>query len=212
MLELLSLIVSGLPLTLLMTAVAFVIGAVAAIPLMFGLRSRWLVLRALARVIVDLIRGIPIIVWLFLIYFGVKLGTIRFNPLAAAITGLSLITAAYLAEIYRGGIQSLPKGQFEAADALGLAHRVSLPAIIAPQVVRTISPSVTTYAIGLLKDSSIASTIGVVDMVFISTSYVRQNPGTAGLTPFVIVALIYIVVSIPLAILARRLDRRLRTV
>jgi polar amino acid transport system permease protein len=200
----------GLPMTLLVTALAFAIGLVGGIPIMLGLRSRWRPLRLTVRVVVDLIRGVPPIVWLFLIYFGVQIGTIRFDSLTAAVVGLGIIASAYLAEIYRGGFSTVARGQSEAAAALGLGTRTTFGRILAPQALRTALPSITTYLLSLLKDSSIASTIGVADMVFAANMFARQNPATAGILPFFLAAAVYLVVSIPVAIAARRLDTRLR--
>ncbi len=203
-------VLMGLPMTLLVTALAFVIGAIGGIPIMLGLRSKWAPLRATIRFVVDLIRGIPPIVWLFLIYFGVQIGTIRLDSLTAAVIGLGIISSAYLAEIYRGGFTTLPRGQSEAAAALGLGTRTTFGRILAPQALRTALPSITTFLLSLLKDSSIASTIGVADMVFAANMFARQNPATAGILPFFIAAAVYLIVSIPIAIAARRLDTRLR--
>ncbi|MDF2442191.1 MAG: polar amino acid transport system permease protein [Subtercola sp.] len=203
-------VLAGLPLTLLVTVCAFAIGLLGGLPIMLGLRSRILPVRLLCRLIVDLIRGVPTIVWLFLLYFGVSIGGFRFPSLAAAIVGLGLISAAYLSEIYRGAFQALPKTQSEAAQALGLGRVTTFLRILAPQAIRTALPSITSYALALVKDTSIASTIGVAEIVFAATTYARQNPATAGLIPFFFAALIYLAVSIPLAILARRLDTRLR--
>lgn len=199
----------GLPMTLLVTAASFAIGLAGGIPLMLGLRSKNRRVRMTFRLIIDVIRGVPTIVWLFLLYFGVAIGAFRFSSLAAAIVGLGIISSAYLAEMYRGGFATLPRGQAEASRALGLAGTTTFTRVLAPQALRTSLPSLTTYLLALLKDSSIASTIGVMEMVAAATAYSRQNPTTAGLTPFFIAAGVYVVVSIPLAVLARRLDSRL---
>ncbi|TCL79431.1 MULTISPECIES: amino acid ABC transporter permease [unclassified Rathayibacter] len=208
--ELLLAVLAGLPLTLLVTAAAFAIGLLLGVPIMLGLRSRIVPLRLATRLLVDLIRGVPTIVWLFLLYFGVSLGTLRFDSLSAAIVGLGIISAAYLAEIYRGAFQTLPRGQGEAAQALGLGRGTTFVRVLAPQAIRTALPSLTSYLLALVKDSSIASTIGVAEVVFAATTVARQNPDTAGLSPFFLAAAVYLAVSIPLAILARRLDTRLR--
>jgi polar amino acid transport system permease protein len=208
--ELLLAILAGLPLTVLVTAAAFAIGLVLGVPIMLGLRSRSVPLRLATRLLVDLIRGVPTIVWLFLLYFGVSIGSFRFDSLTAAIVGLGIISAAYLAEMYRGAFQTLPKGQGEAAQALGFGRRTAFVRILAPQAVRTALPSLTSYLLALVKDSSIVSTIGVAEVVFSATTFARQNPDSAGLTPFFLAAAVYLVVSIPLAVVARRLDTRLR--
>lgn len=200
----------GLPMTLLVTASAFAIGLVGGVPLMLGLRAKWTPLRLAVRFVVDLIRGIPPIVWLFLLYFGISFGGVRLNSLTAGIAGLGIIASAYLAEIYRGGFATLPRGQIEAAQALGLGRTTTFVRVLAPQAVRTSLPSITTYLLSLIKDSSIASTIGVADMVFAATMFARQNPTTAGIAPFFIAAAVYLIVSIPVAVFARRLDARMR--
>ena len=208
--ELLLAVLAGLPLTLLVTAAAFLIGLVLGVPIMLGLRSRLIPVRLAARLLVDLIRGVPTIVWLFLLYFGVSIGAFRFDSLTAAIVGLGIISAAYLAEIYRGAFQTVSTGQNEAAQALGFGRSTTFVRILTPQAIRTALPSLTSYLLALVKDSSIASTIGVAEIVFTSTTFARQNPDSAGLTPFFLAAAVYLVVSIPLAVVARRLDTRLR--
>jgi polar amino acid transport system permease protein/cystine transport system permease protein len=87
---------------------------------------------------------------------------------------------------------------------------VTFTRILAPQALRTALPSIATFLLSLLKDSSIASTIGVADMVFNATMFARQNPATAGIVPFFIAAAVYLLISIPVAVTARHLDTRLR--
>lgn len=203
-------VLAGLPMTLLVTVVAFAIGLVGGIPLMLGLRSPITVVRLAVRFVVDLVRGVPPIVWLFLIYFGVQLGTVRLTSFTAAVIGLGIISSAYLAEIYRGGFAVLPAGQAEAAEALGLGRSTTFFRVLSPQAFTTAMPSMTTYLLSLVKDSSIASTIGVMDMVFMSNQFARQNPQVAGYVPFLVAAAVYLVASVPIAIAARRLDTRLR--
>lgn len=203
-------VLKGLPLTLLVTVAAMLVGLVGALPVAVGLRSRFVVVRGICRGFVDLGRGIPIIVWLFILKFGVSIGRFHFQPIQAAIIGLGIVSMAYLAEIYRGGLQSLPRGQTEAGQALGLSGTTVLLRITMPQAMRMVSPSIATYFIGLFKDSSIASTIIVTEMVFQAQAFARQNPTVAGILPYVFAGVAYIVLSIPVALLARRLDARLR--
>jgi polar amino acid transport system permease protein len=203
-------VLQGLPLTVVLTASSFAIGLVGAVPVALGLNSHNVVLRMSCRLVVDLIRGVPIIVWLFLLKFGIHIGTFKFNPINAAIIGLGVVSIAYLAEIYRGGLQTVPRGQFEAADALGLPNRSSFVGVIAPQAFRIVSPSIATYLVGLFKDSSIASTIIVAELVFQSQSFARQHPTGEGILPYIIVGALYIVLSLPVAYASRRLDSRMR--
>jgi polar amino acid transport system permease protein len=207
-----SAVLQGLPMTLMLTVSAFAIGIVGAVPLAVGLSSSNIVVRLACRLFVDLVRGVPIIVWLFLLKFGISIGTFKFNPVSAAIVGLGVVSVAYLAEIYRGGLESVPRGQNEAADALGLSRGTTFYRVLVPQAFRIVSPSIATYLTGLLKDSSIASTIIVAEMVFQSQSYARQHPTMEGILPYVLVGILYIVLSLPVAYLSRSLDARMRKV
>jgi ABC-type amino acid transport system permease subunit len=161
-----------------------------------------------SRTLIDVLRSIPPVTWLFLIFFGLPGAGIRLPAVQAAIVGFAFISAAYLAEIYRAGIIAVPEGQWEGARALGLTERDVLRRVIGPQVLRVVVPPAGAYAIGLLKDSSIASTIGVTEIVF------RANLETQrtfdGLPIFLAAAVLYIVLSLPFAVLSRGLDRRLR--
>lgn len=207
-----SAVLQGIPVTLYLTASAFVLGFLGAVPLSLGLSSSIWPVRLGCRLFVDFVRGVPIIVWLFVLKFGVTVGTFRFEPIEAAIVGLAIVSTAYLAEIFRGGLTTVPAGQLEAAMALGLPRSAKFLRVVAPQAFRTVLPSIATYLMGLLKDSSIASTIIVAEMVFQAQSFARQHPTAVGVVPYVVAGLLYIVLSIPIAYLSRRLDRRLRKV
>jgi polar amino acid transport system permease protein len=201
-------ILTGIPLTLLLTAAGFAIGAVGGIPLALARRSRFFVARAVARTLIELLRGIPPIVWIFLIYFGIGNGFLRVAPIPAAIVAFGVISCAYMAEIYRGGLSGVPAGQWEAGAALGLDHRSQLSRVIGPQVMRISIPAAATYAIGLLKDTSIAYTIGVQEILFNADLQAKQSANA--LTPYLVAALVYVVITIPCAWAARSLDSTLR--
>lgn len=205
-----SAVLQGLPMTLWLTASAFAIGAVGAVPLALGLNSSYRPLWLVCRLGVDLIRGIPVIVWLFLLKFGIQFDSFRLSPTSAAILGLGIVSIAYLAEIYRGGLQSVPPGQVAAAAALGLKGHNVFFGIRAPLAFRIVSPSIATYLMSLLKDSSIASTIIVAELVYESQTYARQHPAVEGILPYIIVGALYILLSLPVAYASRRLDARMR--
>ncbi|MFC2688682.1 MAG: amino acid ABC transporter permease [Propionibacterium freudenreichii] len=197
-------IIAAVPYTALVTLGAFGLGFVLAIPLMFARRARLMVVRGISGFIVDLARGIPPIVWLLMIYFGLPNLGIMLDPIPAAIIGLGIITAGYLAEIFRGGMLAVRKGQFEAANALGLGGWTSFTRVVAPQAMRAMQPGLTTYSIGLIKDSSIASVVGVTEMVYTANSYAKISK--EGVLLFFEAALIYLVISVPLGLLARRIE------
>ena len=201
-------ILPGLPWTLAVTACAFAIGAVLGLPVMLARNSGAPGVRLLAGGFVNLVRGIPPIVWLFILFFGLDLRGFRLTPFAAAITGLGLISAAYMAEIYRGGMVAIGKGQHEAAAALSLGRVHGFLDVVAPQALRVVIPSAASFAIGLLKDSAVASTIGVPELVERANQQSQQT--FSALPIYAITAVIYIAASLPVAWLSRSVDRRLR--
>lgn len=201
-------ILLAIPYTLIVTIGAFIVGFVLAIPLMFMRRSQFVALRWLAQMITDLVRGIPPIVWLFFIFFGLPVIQIRLDPIPAAILGLGVFSAGFLAEIFRGGLLAVHRGQFEASQALGLGSATAFILVIAPQAFRAMLPGLATYFIGLIKDSSIASVIGVTEMVYAAQVHARQSP--EGIYTFFIAALVYIGLSVPFALMARGMETRLQ--
>lgn len=203
-----SAIAQGIPYTILVTVVGFAIGAVGGIPLALARRSRFVVVRLIARSIIEILRGIPPIVWIFLIYFGIGNDYVTIAELPAACAAFGLISSAYLAEIYRGGLSSIHHGQWEAGEALGMSHRAQLVDVIGPQVVRQAVPAAATYGVGLIKDSSIAFTIGVTDVMFFADGAAKQSGNP--MTPYLIAAAFYMAITVPCAWGARSLDARLR--
>src|SRR5258708_7451030 len=136
-----SALISGLPWTLAVTAGAFAMGALLGLPVMLAEESTCVPLRLMARTYVNLVRAVPPIVWLFIVYFGVGSSAwLRLTPFGAALIGLGLISSAHLAEIYRGGMISIGKGQREAAAALNLGPAYSFIDVMAPQAIRVALP------------------------------------------------------------------------
>jgi polar amino acid transport system permease protein len=203
-----SLLISGLPWTLAVTAGAFAMGALLGLPVMLAEESTCAPLRLIARAYVNLVRAVPPIVWLFIVYFGVGSELLRLTPFGAALIGLGLISSAHLAEIYRGGMISIGKGQREAAAALNLGPVYSFIDIMAPQAIRVALPPSAGYAIGLLKDSAIASAIGVPELTERANEVAQAT--LSGLPVYITLAAIYIVMSLPIAWLARTVDAQLR--
>lgn len=201
-------IASGIGLTALITCSSLAIGAVLALPLVAARRSSRTPLRVAATLYIDVVRAIPPITWLFLIYFGLPQYALRLDSVSASILGFSVIASAYLAETYRAGLLSIPRGQWEAATALGMRFLPSTRYIITPQAFRVTLPAVAAYAIALLKDSALASTIGVHEITFQAGLVSRSTH--QGLLAFSIAGLLYIAMSVPLAMAARRVDRSLR--
>ena len=203
-----SLLISGLPWTLAVTVGAFAMGALLGLPVMLAEESSCAPLRLIARAYVNLVRAVPPIVWLFIVYFGVGSELLRLTPFGAALIGLGLISSAHLAEIYRGGMISIGKGQREAAAALNLGPVYSFIDIMAPQAIRVALPPSAGYAIGLLKDSAISSAIGVPELTERANEAAQAT--LSGLPVYITLAVIYILMSLPIAWLARSVDAQLR--
>jgi polar amino acid transport system substrate-binding protein len=160
----------------------------------------------LARVYIELFRGTPVLLQLYVIYFA--LGPYyALGPVTAAIVTLGLNYGAYEAEVYRGALLAIPRGQAEAAKALGLSPRESLRHVIVPQALRLALPPMTNDFVALLKDSSLVSVITVIELTKQMTISAAELQGW--LVPGLACAGFYLALSVPLSELARRLERRL---
>jgi len=198
----------GLWITVESTLISLIIAAF--LGLLFGLMSvsKKKVARGIARVYVDIIRGTPIIVQAFFIYFGITsaLG-IRMTPLVAGIVALSLNAGAYSAEIFRGGIQAIARGQMEAARSLGLPYSMAMRKVILPQAVRTMLPSLVNQCIITLKDSSIMSVIGLADLTFTGKIIIANN--LESFKMWLMVGILYFIVISLLSYASKVLERRM---
>jgi len=170
--------------------------------------SRWRVLRGLATAYIEFIRGTPALVQLFVIYFGLPDAGITPTPLQAAIIGLGVNGAAYLAEIYRAGIEAIHKGQMEAALTLGMTPARAMQYIILPQALRTMLPPMTTFAITLLKDTALVSVVAAPEIMFYARNLVTES--YQSMYVYLIVAIIYLSMTIPMARVAAALERSKR--
>ncbi len=157
---------------------------------------------------VEIYRGTPLLVQLFILYYGLPNIGIAFSPFSAAVIGLGMNYAAYEAEVYRGGIEAVPRGQMEAALSLGMTQGLALRRIIFPQAFRICLPAVTNDFIALFKDSSIVSVIAMVELT--KTYGILAATTLRYFELGLIVALLYFGMSWPLSVLARRLERRLK--
>jgi polar amino acid transport system substrate-binding protein len=164
------------------------------------------VLGRVATAYVEIFRGTPVLLQLFVIYYGLA-PVLALPPWCAAILGLGLNYAAYEAEIYRAGLAAVPRGQTEAAWALGMSTPVALRRVVLPQALRIALPGMTNDFIALLKDSSLVSVITVVELTKRMTIAAVDLRGWLG--PGLLCAALYFAMSYPLARLARRLERRL---
>ncbi len=197
-------ILRGLPWTVALTLGAFFAGALLGVPLVAARQSRILPLRFLAMVFIQIVRGIPPILWLFIIFFGLGMSVFPISPFNAALAGLGLIAAANMAEIYRGALASIHFGQWEASSALNLGRWSTLTDVVAPQAFRVALPSAASYLIGLMKETAVASTIGVSELAFQGNQLSQLT--FRGLEVFALVGMFYILLSLPVAWLSRVAD------
>lgn len=156
---------------------------------------------------IEVIRGTPLLIQLFIIFYGLPSIGIRFSPLWAAVIGLGLNYAAYEAENYRAGIQSIPRGQLDAALALGLTRIQTIRKVVLPQAVRLVIPPVTNDFIALLKDSSLVSVITMVELTKMYGQLAATNYDYIGIG--LLTAAIYFLLGLPIARLSRLLEARL---
>jgi polar amino acid transport system substrate-binding protein len=161
-------------------------------------------LRIFLTAYVEIIRGTPLLLQLFVLYFGLA-AFIQLPAFVAALLGLGLNYAAYESEIYRGALEAVPVGQLDAARTLGLSERQTLMLVRAPQAFRLALAPMTNDFVALLKDSSLVSVITVVELTK-QTSIFAANIGS-WVVPGVMCAAIYLAMSLPLARVARRIER-----
>jgi polar amino acid transport system permease protein len=201
------LLLDGLMWTVGLSVIAFVCGGAGGLVVALLRTARAWPLRLLALLYIELTQGIPLLMLLFLTYFGLSLMDIDMPPLAAAALALTLSAAAFLGEIWRGAIQAVPQTQQEAAEALGLTTWQKLYHIILPQAFRTSIPSTVGFLVSLIKNTSLTSIIG-----FIELTRRGQFINNATFQPFLvfgIVALLYYAVCYPVARYSTYLEARL---
>lgn len=185
--------------------VALLLGLVVALMRISPLR----ILRYPALLYTDVMRGTPALVQLFIIYFGLSDLGIEFDPVSAAIVGLGMNGAAYVGEIYRAGIESLHKGQMEAALTLGMTPVKAMRFIILPQAVRLMLPPLCNYAILLVKDTAIISTIAAPEVMFearrlVQATFMHSISGQI----YLLCALLYLALTLPLSQLVKYLEKQ----
>ena len=175
------------------------------LPIAMGSNSRCKPLSFLCKIYVWIFRGTPLMLqlWFFYFFFPFNFG-ITFDALTTAVLTYVLNYAAYFAEIYRGGINSIDRGQYEAAHALGLSRKQTMFDIILPQTMKAILPPVVNEAITLVKDTALVSSLAVIDLMKATNSAVNRM---TSLTPFFYAAIIYLLMTFVLTLIAGRLEK-----
>lgn len=193
--------------TIPLTAISFVIGVLIAVGIALLRRSRVLVLSALARVYISIIRGTPLLVQLVIVFFALPQIGVKFSPFWSAVIALSLNVGGYGAEIVRSAISSVPKGQWEAAETIGMSYRRALQRVILPQAARIAVPPLGNSLVSLVKDTSLTSVILVADLF--QKAQDAAAPTYSYLALYSAAAVYYWVICLILNALQGRLEFRL---
>jgi polar amino acid transport system permease protein len=159
----------------------------------------------LIRIYIDIFRSIPLLVLLIVVYYALPFVGIRLSPFLSAVTALSLVSAAYTAEIFRAGIEAIPHGQFEASAALGLSNRNTMVDVILPQAIRIVIPPLTNNCINVMKDTALASVVAMPDLLKQAT---QAQALAANPTPLIGAALIYVALLWPMVAVVAHLEKR----
>jgi polar amino acid transport system permease protein len=174
-------------------ALAIVLGLVAG---MMRLSRIWPI-RAVAAFYIQFIRGTPLLLQLFFIYYVLPYGGIVLTPFVSGVAGLTLNYGAYMAEVFRSGIQAIPKGQWEAGQSVGMSRRLLMRRIILPQAIRIIIPAIGNFFVSIFKDSALVSIITMRDLMF--SGQLLASATFKHFEVFAMVAVIYFMISYPAA-------------
>lgn len=198
-------LLQGLWITLQLGAASIVAGLVLGLGLAMARLYGPGPVRFVTRLYIDTFRSIPLLVLLIIVYYALPFVGLRLSPFASAMSALTLVSGAYTAEIFRAGIEAIPKGQFEASAALGLNGRQTMADVILPQAVRIVIPPLTNNSINVVKDTALASVVAMPDLLKQAT---QAQALAANPTPLIVAAVIYIAFLWPLVALVSRMERR----
>lgn len=199
-------LVPGWLLCVIIVVIAFPIAIV--LGLVFALMkiSRHRVLRAIAIVYINILRGTPLFLQIYIMFFGLPMMNINIDNNVLGVIVIAINASAYLAEIFRAGIESIPTGQYEAAASLGMGHMMTMINIILPQTVRRVIPTVTSDFITSYKDTSLLSSVGVMELMM----YAKNLTSVSGnMTPYVAAAIFYLIVTLPLIKVVSIVEKRM---
>lgn len=160
-------------------------------------------LNLLVKFYVNVFRSIPLLVFLVIVFYAFPFLGVKLSPFNAALFSLVIVSGAYFSEIFRSGIEAIPKGQFEAAQALGLSHYNTMVDVVLPQAIKIVIPPLTNNCINVLKDTALASIVALPDLLKQATQAqaISANP-----TPLIVAAVIYLIILLPLILWVTRLE------
>lgn len=198
---------SGMGVTLLLSLFAVVLGVIFGLVLVLMRMSKIKPLRWFSITYIEIFRGTPLLVQLFIIYFGLTEFGLDLNKFTSGIIAVGLNSAAYLAEIFRAGIQGVDKGQVEASRSLGMTHAQTLRFVVLPQALRSVLPAIGNEFVTMIKETSIVNFIGIMDIMF-ETEKIRSITYSA-LGPLMGAAVCYFIMTFTLSKLIGRLERKM---
>jgi len=191
--------------TLVLSLMAFVGGGVVGLVIALGRTSPVRFLRILSGGYVQIVQGTPLLVILFVVYFGLPTVGYSLSPMLAAGLSLTIYVSAYLGEIWRGCLEAVPKAQWEAAECLALSKTQRMVKVILPQAVRIATPPTVGFSVQIIKNTSLASAVGFVELA--RAGRLINNSIFQPFSIYMIVALLYFCMCFPISVFSRRLER-----
>lgn len=191
--------------TVVLSLMAFGGGGLVGFLIALGRIAPWRSLRLLVSIWVQLIQGTPLLIIMFVVYFGLPQLGLSISPLFAAGVSLTVYASAYLGEIWRGCIQSVPKAQWEAAECLALTRAQRMYKVILPQAVKLATPPTVGFSVQIIKNTSLASVVGFVELA--RAGQLINNSIFEPFLIYLIVAFVYFCLCFPVSILSRRLEK-----
>jgi polar amino acid transport system permease protein len=195
--------------TVLLSIVAFTGGGIVGLGILLARVSSWPWLRKSGEIYISLFQGTPLLMQLFLVFFGLPLIGMRIEPWSAAVVGLTLCASAFLAEIWRGGVEAIPLGQWDAAKSVGLHYVEEMRLVILPQAFVITRAPMVGFLVQLVKMTAVTSIIGFEELMRASNAI--NNATFEPFTVYGLVALIYFAMCFPLTRYARHLQLRMRS-
>lgn len=194
--------------TILLSLIAFIGGAIGGLAIALARTSENAVLERIATIFTQVFQGTPLLMQLFLVFFGAPILGLDVSPWLAAGVALILNTSAFLGEIWRGCIQAIPRGQWEAAHALGLHYFARMRLVVLPQAWRIALPPTVGYLVQVVKGTSLAAIIGFTEIT--RAGQIINNATFQPLIVFSVVGAVYFALCWPLSLLAGRMERQLK--
>lgn len=199
----------GVKMTILLTLASVFVGLIFGLIAALMKMSKIRVLRVISTAYIEIIRGTPLLVQIFLIYFGITQVTgLNIPEFPAAVIALAINSGAYVAEIIRAGIQAVDRGQTEAAYSLGMPHAMTMRYIVIPQAIKNILPALVNEFITLIKESSVMSVIGLVELT--RTSDLIRAKTYLSFEPLLVIALFYFIMTFSLSKLMGVVEKRMK--